>query len=120
MARQERRSHLEIISSYISQCRGRVDEAAMLILSGQLLRLVSDYDPSSFRKHLDADPKAYLYLIQAVARLGKVRQASSKNASASLAGKASGNENELDLLPDAERGLTEETLKKITDAIRLF
>jgi hypothetical protein len=104
----------------ITQSRGRLDEAALFLVSNQLLSVVGDFDLSSFKKHLAEDPQTYLRLIQTLTKLNKVRQTSKKITQTNFVNKPGNGESNLEVLPDAERGLTEETLKKITDAIRLF
>ena len=120
LARQQRRSELETVCSLVSQSRGSLDEAALFLISNQLLSVVGDFDLNTLKTHLAKDPQGYLRVIQALTRLNKARQGSKKIAQTSLVNKPSGGASELDILPEAERGLTEETLKKITDAIRLF
>ncbi|MDB6031528.1 MAG: hypothetical protein JWM16_1866 [Verrucomicrobiales bacterium] len=120
IVRQQRRSELETVCSLVSQSRGRLDEAALFLISSQLLSVVGDFDLSSFKTHLAKDPQGYLRVIQALTRLNKARQGSKKITQTSLVNKPSGGTNDFDILPETERGLTEETLKKITDAIRLF
>jgi hypothetical protein len=121
MARQERRSELETVCSLVAQSRGRLDEASLFLISSQLLNVVGDFDVASLKTHLAKDPQTYLRLIQTLTKLYKARQTSKNMTQTNLVHKPSSSTADgLDILPEAERGLTEETLKKITDAIHLF
>jgi hypothetical protein len=117
--REERTSQLEVITDYVRQNRGSVEEAALLVVANQLLDIVGDFDVALIKEELTKDPQTYIKVIQALTRLKKVRQAFQKNCQSSLDIKPSHRDAE-GLFPESERGLTEETLKKITTAIKLF
>jgi hypothetical protein len=119
-ARRERHARLDAVCSLVSQARGRLDEAALMLASSQLLDIISACDVGLLKNQFSDDAQGYLKLIQAITRLNKARQGSSKNRNTSLVHKPSHPDDPDFVLPDAERGLSEETLKKITDAIRLF
>jgi hypothetical protein len=118
--RHEKQDRLDAICSIVSKNGGRMDEAAMMLVSSQLLDALSEYDSGLLKTELSRDPQAYHKVIQGLTRLYKAKQGSKKNELTSLVNKPSQPGDPNFILPDAERGLTKETLKKITDAIRLF
>jgi hypothetical protein len=119
-ARQQRRAQLDAVCSWVSHNRGRIDEAALLLVSSQILDLVGQYDLTLLKTELLKDPQAYFKLIQALTRLNKVKQGAQKKSLTSLVNKPADAGDGTEIQTEAERGLTEETLRKITAAFRLF
>jgi hypothetical protein len=119
-ARHEKQDRLEAICSLVASAGGRLDEAALMLISSQLLDTLAAYDNGLLKAEINKDPQSYHKVIQTLTKLYKVKQTFKKNNKTNLVNKPSEPGSPDFVLPDAERGLTDETLKKITDAIRLY
>ena len=81
--------------------------------------MLDAFDVKLLHVRLVEKPQMYPVVVQALLKLVKARKTSKNCAPLNHSVKPSPNDPDF-VLPDAERGLTKETLKKITDAIRLF
>jgi hypothetical protein len=114
--RQEKRDQLAALASVVSENRNRLGEASLMLVSSQLLDLVSGHDIAPLKAELAKDPMAYLKVVQLLARLNMGRQNAEKSSKSSPGLTTS--EPDLRILPEAERDLTGLTDERITQALQ--
>jgi hypothetical protein len=99
--------------------KGSLDDAALSLALNQVFEVLDGFEITLLQNRLSEHPQMYPVVVHALLKLVRARSTFSAHALSHLPVTPSPHDPDY-VIPDDERGLTEETLKKITDAIHLF
>jgi hypothetical protein len=122
LAQEEERLRKEARLNHITRTirsKGSLDDVALSLALNQLFETLDAFEVKLLKRRLSKNPQMYPVVVQALLSLVKARQSFSTPPLTNLPDKPSPGDPDF-ILPEAERGISEETLKKITDAIRLY
>jgi hypothetical protein len=107
----------EILRAVRSNCT--LEDTALALAINQVFEVLDDFDVKLLQVRLAEKPQMYPVVVQALLKLVKARKASKNCPPLNRSVKPSPNDPDF-VLPEAERGLSDETIKKMIDALNLL